>query len=153
MADKQKLIAQNKKARHDYHIFDTIEAGIVLTGSEVKSCRLGRVNFKDCYGRIENAEIYLIDCHISHYTHANRNNHEPLQKRKLLLHKSEIKKLYGKMREKGQSFIPLRMYFNNKGKVKVAMALAKGKKTYDKREDIKQRDMKRDAEKEFRLKR
>ncbi len=149
MKNRQKLISQNKKAHHDYHIVDTIEAGIVLLGSEVKSCRMGRANLKDSYARIENNEIYLVDCHISHCPYANRLNHDPLRKRKLLFHNREIKKLYGKIREKGQSFIPLKLYFNEKGKVKVEMALVKGKKMYDRREDIRKKDMKREAERDF----
>jgi len=143
----QKLIAQNKKARHEYHILETCEAGIALLGSEVKSCRGGSVNLKDSYARIENGEIYLVESHISPYSHANRFNHDPLRKRKLLFHRNEIKKFYGKIREKGQSLIPLKMYFNNRGKVKIEMAMVRGKKLYDRREDIKRRDMKRETEK------
>ena len=153
MTNSQKLIAQNKKARYDYQIFETCEVGIVLLGSEVKSCRKGGANLKDSYARIENGEIYLIDAHISPYSHANRFNHDPLRKRKLLLHKLEIKKLYGKIREKGQAFIPLKLYFNEKGKVKVEMAMVKGKKQYDRREDIKSRDMHRETEKALKYKR
>ena len=152
-SDIRKLIAQNKKARHDYQIIDTLETGIVLCGSEVKSCRMGRVNLIDSYGRIENGEFYCINLHISPYPNANRLNHEPLRKRKLLLHKSEIKKLYGKIREKGQSFIPLKIYFNQKGKVKLEMALAKGKKNYDRRQDIKKKDIQREVEKDLKYSR
>ncbi len=150
---EKKIIAQNKKARHDYHILDTFEAGIVLQGSEVKSCRRGAVNLKDSYARIADGEIYIINMHISPYPYANRFNHEPLRKRKLLFHKREIKKLYGKIREKGQSFVPVRIYFNQRGKVKVEMALARGKKLHDRREDIRKKDMKREAEKELKYKR
>ena len=153
MTNHQKLIAQNKKARYNYHILDTCEAGIELLGSEVKSCRMGGVNLKDSYARIENGEIYLANAHISPYPYANRFNHDPLRKRKLLLHKREIKKLYGKIRERGQSFICLKIYFNNKGKVKAEMALVRGKKIYDRREDIRKRDLKREAEKELKYKR
>lgn len=153
MAENQKIIAQNKKARHDYHILDTLEAGIVLLGSEVKSCRQGSVNLKDSYARIDQNEIYLINAHISPYTFANRFNHDPLRRRKLLFHRQEIRKLLGKLKEKGQSLIPLKLYFNGRGRVKVALALAKGKKNYDRREDIKKRDMKRDAEKELKQRR
>ena len=145
----EKLICQNKKARHDYHIIDLYEAGIVLRGSEVKSCRAGKANLKDGYGRIKEGEIFLINSHISPYTYAHQLNHDPLRERKLLFHKSEIKKLYGKMRERGLSLIPLKMYFKN-GKVKVEMAVAKGKKLHDKREDIKRKDFAREAEREFR---
>lgn len=146
MAESQKLITQNKKARHDYEVIDTMEAGIALLGSEVKACRKGAVNLKDSYARIEGGEIYLVDTHISPYSHANRNNHDPLRKRKLLLHRREIKKLFGKIRERGQSFVPLRMYFNQRGKVKVEMALVHGKKSHDKRQDIKKRDQRRETE-------
>lgn len=146
MAETQKIITQNKKARHDYEVVETMEAGIALQGSEVKSCRRGAVNLKDSYARIEGGEIYLVDAHISPYSHANRFNHDPLRKRKLLLHKREIKKLYGKIRQRGQSFVPLRMYFNGRGKVKVEMALAHGKKKHDRREDIKKRDQRRETE-------
>ena len=144
----EKLICQNKKARYDYHIVNTYEAGLVLKGSEVKSCRLGRANLKDGYGLIKDGEIYLVNSHISPYTYAHQLNHDPLRKRKLLLHKSEIKKLYGKIREKGFTLIPLKMYFKN-GKVKVEMAVAKGKRLHDKREDIKRKDFAREAEKDF----
>lgn len=146
MAESHKLITQNKKARYDYEVIETVEAGIALQGSEVKSCRKGAVNLKDSYARIEGGEIYLVDTHISPYSHANRFNHDPLRRRKLLLHRREIKKLYGKIRERGQSFVPLRMYFNERGKVKVEMALVHGKKTHDKREDIKKRDQRRETE-------
>ena len=145
----EKLICQNKKARHDYHILTTYEAGMVLKGSEVKSCRAGKANLIDGYGRIKGGEIFLVNAHISPYSYANQLNHEPLRERKLLLHQSEIKKLYGKMRERGLSLIPLKMYFKN-GKVKVEMAVAKGKKLHDKREDIKRKDFAREAEREFR---
>ena len=144
---QQKIIAQNKKARHDYQIIDTFEAGVVLLGSEVKSCRRGSANLKDSYGRIEQGEIFLVNANISPYPFANRFNHEPMRKRKLLFHKREIKKLYGKIRERGQAFVPLKLYFNEKGKVKVEMALVRGKKNYDRREDIRKKDLKREAEK------
>jgi SsrA-binding protein len=148
-----KLIAQNKQARREYQILDTYEAGIELQGSEVKSCRQGAVNLKDSYARIDGAEIFLVNAHISPYANANRFNHEPRRRRKLLLHRAEIKKLYGKMRERGQSFVPLKMYFNEKGKVKVQVALAKGKKIHDKRDDIRKRDERRDAERELKSRR
>jgi len=147
----EKIICQNRKARHDYLIINTYEAGLVLKGSEVKSCRLGRANLKDSYARIKDGEICLIDTHISPYTHAYYFNHDPLRERKLLFHKSEIKKLYGKIREKGFSLIPLKMYFKN-GKVKIEMAVAKGKRLHDKREAIKRKDFAREVEKEFREK-
>ncbi len=146
---ENRRIAKNKKARHEYSIVDTFEAGIVLQGSEVKSCRRGAATLKDSYARIENGELFLINLHISPYPFANRLNHDPLRKRKLLLHRQEIKKLYGKIRERGLSFVPLQLYFNQRGKVKVEMALAKGKKLYDRREDLRKRDLKREAEKEL----
>ena len=145
----EKLICQNKKARYNYHIVTAYEAGMVLRGSEVKSCRAGKANLQDGYGRIKGGEIFLVNAHISPYTFANQLNHDPLRERKLLLHQSEIKKLYGKIKERGLTLIPLKMYFKN-GKVKVEMAVAKGKKTHDKREAIKQKDFARETEKEFR---
>ena len=153
MTTSSRIIAQNKKARYDYQILDTFEAGIVLLGSEVKSCRQGSMSLMDSYARIEKGEIYLVNAHISPYKFANQFNHEPLRKRKLLFHRLEIKKFHGKLREKGQSLIPLKVYFNNRGKVKVELALAKGKKNYDRREDIKKRDIKRDTEKELKYRR
>ena len=145
----QKLITHNKKAYHEYTILETWETGIVLLGSEVKSCRRGSANLKDSYGRIENNEIFLVDAHIGPYSFANRLNHDPLRKRKLLLHKREIKKLYGKIRQKGQTFIPLKMYFNDQGNVKVEMALAQGKTLHDRREDIRKKDMRRELERDL----
>jgi len=146
----KKLLAQNKKASHEYEILETIEAGISLLGSEVKSCRMGRVNLKDSYARIKNGEIYLVDAHISPYPYSNRFNHDPLRERKLLLHKREIKRLYGKIREKGLSFVPLKMYLNEKGKIKLEMALVKGKKLYDRREEIRKRDLEREMKRDWR---
>ncbi len=137
-------IAVNRKARHDYFIEETYEAGIALVGSEVKSCRLGRVNLRDAYAQIKDGEVFLLNCHISPFEQANRFNHEPLRPRKLLMHKAEIRRLYGKVREKGFTLVPLRLYFNQKGKVKVELALAKGKRAYDKREDIAARDARRE---------
>ncbi len=148
----EKIICHNRKARYEYHSSETYEAGLVLKGSEVKSCRLGRANLKDSYARIKDGELYLLNTHISPYDYAHQFNHDPLRERKLLLHKREIQKLYGKTREKGLSLIPLKMYFKN-GKVKIEMAVAKGKRIYDKREDIKRRDLAREVEKEFRGKR
>jgi SsrA-binding protein len=145
----EKMICQNRKARYDYHIITSYEAGLVLKGSEVKSCREGNANLKDSHARIKDGEVYLVNTHISPYTYANQLNHDPLRARKLLLHKREIKKLYGKLMERGFTLIPLKMYFKN-GKVKVEMAVAKGKKTHDKREAIKQKDFAREAEKELR---
>jgi len=139
----KKNIAENRKARHNYFIEDTYEAGIVLLGTEVKSLRGGRANLKDAYARIVNGEVFVYQMHIGPYPFAYYNNHAPLRTRKLLLHKSEIKKLYGKVNEKGFSLIPLRLYFVN-GKVKMVIALARGKRKYDKRQAIRQRDEKRE---------
>ena len=133
-----KIIATNKKARHDYHLSDEVEAGIVLTGTEVKSIREGRVTIKDAYAEIKNGEVFLRQLHINPYTFAYYDNHDPLRTRKLLLHSYEIKRLTIKTKERGYTIIPLKLYFKN-GKVKVQIALAKGKKLYDKRESIKDR--------------
>src|SRR5690606_806843 len=137
-------IAENRKARHDYFVEETYEAGIVLVGSEVKSCRAGRVNLRDAYAQIKDGEIFLLNCHISPFEPASRFNHEPLRPRKLLMHKAEILRLYGKVRERGFTLVPLRLYFNQKGKVKVELALAKGKRAHDKREDIAAREARRE---------
>jgi len=147
----QKLIASNKTARLNYDIGDTYEAGIVLSGTEVKALRAGKANIKDSYAVVNDNEVYLREMHISHYDHGNRFNHEPLRQRKLLLHKSEIRKLYGKSREKGLALVPLKLYFKN-GKVKVEIGIGKGKKLYDRREDIKQRDERRDISRSFKSK-
>jgi SsrA-binding protein len=138
---------KNKKAYHDYEILEKYEAGIALKGTEVKSLREGKANLRDAFVRIEDGEAYLFNAYIAPYTHGNLFNHEPTRKRKLLLHKSEIKRLYGKTQEKGLTIIPLRMYFNQRGKVKVEIALARGKKKYDKREAIKRRELEREAQK------
>ncbi len=140
-----KIVAENRKARHSYFIEDTYEAGMVLLGTEVKSLRLGRVNLKDSYARIKKGEVFIHQMHIAPYPFAYYDNHDPLRKRKLLLHKNEIKKLYGKVNEKGFSLIPLRVYFQN-GKAKLTIALARGKRKYDKRETIRRRDRQRDLE-------
>jgi SsrA-binding protein len=147
----QKLIASNKTARLNYDIGDTYEAGMVLSGTEVKALRAGKANLKDSYAVVKDDEVYLREMHISHYDHGNRFNHEPLRPRKLLLHKSEIRKLYGKSREKGLALVPLKLYFKN-GKVKVEIGIGKGKKLYDRREDIKQRDERRDIARSFKSK-
>ncbi|MDI6776263.1 MAG: SsrA-binding protein SmpB [Syntrophales bacterium] len=144
----EKIICQNKTARHNYSIDDTYEAGIVLMGTEVKSAREGKVNLKDSYALVKNDEVYLHDMHIGPYSHGNRSNHDPLRVRKLLLHRREIKKLYGKSREKGLTLVPLKLYFKN-GKVKVEIGVGRGKKLYDKREHLKMRQHRRDMEKEF----
>lgn len=146
-SERIKLIAQNKKARHEYFIHDEYEAGLVLVGSEVKSLRAGKANLKDAYGKIKNGEVWVHQMHISPYPYAYYNNHDPLRPRKLLLHNYEIKKLYGKLNEKGMSLIPLKLYFKG-GKVKLSLGVAKGKKKYDKRQTIRERDEKRDQERE-----
>ncbi len=137
-----KIIANNKKARYEYFIEDTFEAGMVLVGTEVKSIRQGNVNFRDCYAMIKHEEVYIIGLHISPYEKGNINNVESDRDRKLLLHKSEIRKLIGKIQQKGYSLIPTKLYFR-RSKVKIEIALAKGKKMYDKRDDIAKRDAKR----------
>lgn len=140
-----KVISENRKARHNYFIDDTYEAGIVLTGTEVKSLRGGRANLKDSYAKIKNDEVWVYQIHISPYPWAYYGNHDPLRPRKLLLHRSEIKKLFSKVNEMGQSLIPLRLYFKG-GKVKLLIGLARGKKQYDKRHSIRDRDQKRDEQ-------
>ncbi len=143
--DHIKIIAENRKARFNYFIEETYEAGMVLLGTEVKSLRLGRVNLKDSYARIKKGEVFVHQMHIGAYPFAYYGNHDPLRKRKLLLHKYEIKKLYGKVNEKGFSLIPLKVYFQN-GRAKLTVALARGKRKYDKRETIRRRDEQRDLE-------
>lgn len=147
----EKNICQNKTARLNYSIDDTFEAGIVLVGTEVKSLREGRANLKDSYAVVKDEEVYLHELHISPYTHGNRYNHDPLRVRKLLLHKQEIRRLYGKSRERGLTLVPLKMYFKN-GKVKVEIGVGRGKKLHDKREDMKLKEDRRDIERAFRAK-
>lgn len=147
MAKKQrKLIANNKKARHDYFIEETFEAGIVLTGTETKSARLGKVSIKESYARIEKEEVIIYGMNISPYEQGNRFNVDPLRPRKLLLHKREIRKLIGATKLKGLTLIPLTMYINEAGLAKLEIALARGKKNYDKREAIAKRDASRNME-------
>ncbi|HMK52826.1 MAG TPA: SsrA-binding protein SmpB [Thermodesulfobacteriota bacterium] len=141
----EKLICQNKKAFYNYSIEETVQAGISLLGSEVKSLREGKVNLGDSYGDIKRSEVFLVDAHISPYAQANRLNHDPLRTRKLLLHKKEIKRLIGKVEQRGYTLIPVKLYFVN-GKVKVDLALAKGKKLFDKRETLKKKTMEREME-------
>lgn len=144
-----KIAADNRKARHDYHIHETYEAGLVLTGTEVKSLRAGKANLKDAYARIEHGELLLHNMHISPYDAGNRFNHEPLRVRKLLMHRSEIDKLMGKTQEKGYTLVPLKLYFTH-GIAKVQIGLATGKKNYDKRQDMAERDAKREIDRVFR---
>jgi len=145
----EKIIAQNKTARLNYFIEDTYEAGIALVGTEVKALREGKANLKDCYAVVTDEEVFVHDMHISPYSHGNRMNHDPLRVRKLLLHRGEIKKLYGRSRERGLALIPLKLYFKQ-GKVKLEIGVGKGKKLYDKRESLKHKMDKRDIERGIR---
>ena len=140
----QANIAENRKAFHDYHLLETFEAGVALLGTEVKAIREGRVNLRDSFARVDNGEVFLYNVNISPYSHRGYAEHEPMRRRKLLLHRNEIQKLVGKTVEKGMTLVPVRMYFKN-GRVKVAVSLAKGKKEYDKRETIKQRETDRET--------
>ena len=146
-----KLIANNKKAYHDYFILETYEAGISLAGTEVKSMRMGKCSIKESFIRIENGEVFVYGMHISPYEKGNIFNKDPLRVRKLLLHKQEIHKLLGKMKEKGMTLVPLRVYLKG-SLVKVEIGLAKGKKLYDKRQDIAKKDQRREAERDFKVK-
>ena len=137
-------IAENRKAFHDFHLLESFEAGLVLLGTEVKAIREGRVNLRDSFARVEDGEVYLYNVNISPYSHRGYADHEPLRRRKLLLHRDEIRKLIGKTVEKGMTLVPVRLYFKN-GRVKVAISLAKGKKEYDKRETIKRREADRET--------
>lgn len=145
-----RLIANNKKAYHDYFIEETYEAGIALRGTEVKSLRMGKCSIKESFVRIENEEVYIYGMHISPYEKGNIFNRDPLRVKKLLLHKSEIRKMKGKIAEKGYTLVPLKVYFN-RSLVKVEIGLAKGKKLYDKRQDIAKKDMRREAERDFKI--
>jgi SsrA-binding protein len=140
----QTNIAENRKAYHDYHILETFEAGVVLLGTEIKAIREGRVNLRDSFARVDDGEVFLYNVNISPYSHRGYAEHEPLRRRKLLLHRDEIRKLVGRTVEKGMTLVALRMYFKN-GRAKVAVGLAKGKKEYDKRETIKRREVDRET--------
>jgi len=142
----EKAVVTNRKAYHDYFIEDKFEAGIVLRGTEVKSLREGRANLQDSYASVKDGEVFLHHCHISPYSHGNIANHDPMRVRKLLLHRKEINKLIGKTQQKGLTLIPLRIYFTKRGHAKVELALAKGKKQYDRRESIKAREAGREVE-------
>lgn len=144
----EKIICQNKKAYHDYFIEETYEAGIVLVGTEVKSLRAGRANLVDSYAVFRGEELFLLNAHISPYTHAARDNHEPARSRKLLLHKLELRRLMGKVKERGYTLVPLKLYFK-RGKVKVEIGLVTGKKLYDKREVLKRKAMSKEVEREL----
>lgn len=141
---KERLIAENRKAYHDYHLLETFEAGIALLGTEVKAIREGRVNLRDSYGRVEDGEVFIYNVHISPYSHRGYAEHEPTRRRKLLLHRQEIRKLVGKTVERGMTLVPVRMYYKN-GRVKVAVSLAKGKHVRDKRETIRRREAERET--------
>jgi len=141
--DTIKIITENRKARHDYHIEETYEAGIELTGTEVKSLRAGRANLRDSYAEVRQGEVYLVNAHISPYEQGNRFNHDPKRPRKLLLHRAEINRLAGRVQQKGLTLVPLRLYFKGSW-AKVELALARGKKLYDRREDIAARDAERE---------
>lgn len=145
---EEKNITVNRKARHEYAIIQVFEAGIVLVGTEVKALREGKANLVDSYALIRNNEIWLLSLHISEYKQGNINNHDPVRDRKLLMNRSEIRKLIGKTKEKGLTLVPLRIYFKS-GRVKVEIALAKGKKVYDKRRDIAKKDFQRDQERKI----
>jgi SsrA-binding protein len=146
-----RLIAKNKKAFFNYEILETCEAGVALVGSEVKSIREGRISLKESYAEIKEGEVFLVNCHVSPYEAANRFNHDPVRDRKLLLHRREIKRLTGKIKERGLTLVPTKVLINDKGKVKIELALAKGKRAYQKREAIRERD--RDREMQAELKR
>lgn len=148
--EAMKLVANNKKAYHDYFVDEKIEAGLVLHGTEVKSLRMGKCSIKESFIRIENGEMFVYGMHISPYEKGNIFNKDPLRTKKLLLHKSEINKLTGKIKEKGFTIVPLQVYFKD-GKAKMEIGLCRGKKLYDKRQDIAKKDMKREAEKEFKI--
>ncbi|RKY72467.1 MAG: SsrA-binding protein [Candidatus Latescibacterota bacterium] len=139
---------RNKKAHHDFFIIESVEAGIVLQGTEIKSIRQGKANLADSFARIENGEVFLYNFHISPYRQGNIYNHNPLRAKKLLLHRSQIKRLIGKVQQRGFTLVPLRVYFKN-GRAKVELAVAKGKRSYDKRQDIAKREAQREMEREL----
>jgi SsrA-binding protein len=143
---REKTIANNRRARHEYEILETIEAGLVLRGTEVKSLRDGQVNFKDSYATIRNSEGWLLGCHISPYSHGTDANHDPERDRKLLLNRREIERLVGKIAERGLTLVPLRLYFRN-GRVKIELGLARGKKLHDKRSTLREREVRREMDK------
>ena len=147
---KGRTISENKRARRNYDIEATFEAGLVLVGTEVKSIREGSIDFKDSYARIVNGELFLVGCHIAPYSHGNRMNHEPERPRKLLMKKREIKRLIGKIAERGYTLVPLKMYFNEKGIVKINLGLGRGRTHSDKRAVIRDRDVQRDIAREMR---
>ena len=143
--DKRKVVAENRRARFEYSIEQTFEAGIALTGTEVKSLRFGEGSIAESYAEVKGAEVWLVNSNVPEFSHGNRYNHEPKRPRKLLLHEREIKKLHGGVAREGMTLVPLSVYFNGQGRAKVELALAKGRKDHDKREHIKEREWKRDA--------
>jgi len=143
--DNEKVVATNRKARHDYFLLDTLEAGIALQGSEIKSIRSGQISLKEAYIRIDGEQAWLVNAHVAPYDPASRENHDPLRDKKLLLHKKEIKKLWDEVRQKGTTIIPLRVYLT-RGRAKVEIAVAKGKRKYDKRQDLKRKDAQREID-------
>ncbi|MBQ2451415.1 MAG: SsrA-binding protein SmpB [Lachnospiraceae bacterium] len=149
--ETMKLVANNKKAYHDYFIEEKYECGIALHGTEVKSLRMGKCSIKESFVRIENGEVYVYGMHVSPYEKGNIFNKDPLRVKKLLLHKQEINKLVGKIKEKGFTLVPLQVYFSN-GRAKIEIGLARGKKLYDKRDDIAKKDQRRETEREFKVK-
>lgn len=142
-------VALNRKARHNYFITDTFEAGLVLTGTEIKSVRAHKANLSDAYARVEKGEAWLVGAHIAPFEHGNRYNHEPRRDRKLLLHRTEIDQLMGRAAAKGLTVVPLRLYINDRGRAKLELGLAKGKQLYDRRRDLAERQSKRDVEREL----
>ncbi len=149
---EEKIFNSNRKAAHDYHLLDRFEAGLVLTGTETKSIRAGQVNLKDSFAQLRNGEAWLMNCHISPYEYGNRQNHDPLRSRKLLLHAQEIRKLTGKVEEKGLTLIPTKIYLKN-GRIKCEIAVAKGKKIYDKRETERRKEADLEARKAIKQRR
>lgn len=145
---RTKLIAQNRKARHDYLIEDTYEAGLMLIGTEVKSCRDGKVTLTDAYATVKDGEAWLLQAHIAPYSHGNRENHDPLRPRKLLLHRNEIEKLHAALTRDGRTLVPLRLYFKH-GLAKAEIAIARGKRAYDKRQTVAKRDAQRQIQREL----
>jgi SsrA-binding protein len=152
MVEAIKTVAQNRKAYHEYHILESLEAGLALTGTEVKSLRAGRASLKEAYARPEGGELWLLGAHIAHYEAGNRVNHEPLRPRKLLLHRDQIDHLTSQAKEKGLTMVPLKLYFKN-GRAKMELGLAKGKKLYDKRQVMLERATKREIEQAIKLQR
>lgn len=147
-----KVVADNRKARHEYEILESLECGIVLQGSEVKSLRAGKVSLEEAYGRVKQGEVFLVGCDIQEYVFANRFNHDPRRPRKLLMHRRELRKFAGKAYEQGLTLVPLKLYFNEEGRIKVLLAVCRGRKLHDKREVMKKADAKREIERAARRK-